>query len=370
MKLKKFVSTIIIISLLCFIFAGCGTKAENENNHENGDLKITDTLGRDVTIPEGSDKFVCIGPGCLRLYCYVGDTSKLVGIEDIEKDTSGRPYIMANDDLITLPIIGLGGPNNAPDAEKLLEVVPDVIFSMYNSDVSSVNELQEKTGIPVVALSYGNTEVFDNDVDLSIQLIGKVTDNQKRADEVIDYFNELEADLNNRTKDIDNSKKPTVYLGAQSMRGAHGIESTSGNYSLFNAIGARNVVDEANIDQYIMLDKEALLDMDPDIIIIDAGGLSLVLDDYNKNKSFYEGLNAVKNNKLYLQLPYNHYYTNIDIALADAYYIGSVLYPEQFSDINPEKKFDEITQKLLGKELYKDIAKEYFGGYQQINLDK
>lgn len=64
---------------------------------------------------------------------------------------------------------------------------------------------------------------------------------------------------------------------------------------------------------------------------------------------------------MYSQLPYNNYSTNIDIAVADAYYLGKVVYPDQFKDIDQEKKADEIFQKLLGKPLYSRMAKDFVG---------
>ena len=79
-------------------------------------------------------------------------------------------------------------------------------------------------------------------------------------------------------------------------------------------------------------------------------------------------INAVKNGKVYLQMPYNYYSTNIDVALADAYFIGTVLYPEKFSDIVIEEKFDEITEKMLGAAVYAEFIEAYFGGYQQVAL--
>ena len=43
-----------------------------------GETTVTDMVGRQVKIDPGSYKrVVCIGAGALRLYCYVGDVSKL-----------------------------------------------------------------------------------------------------------------------------------------------------------------------------------------------------------------------------------------------------------------------------------------------------
>jgi iron complex transport system substrate-binding protein len=341
------------------------------SNAADKTLAVTDLLGRTVTVPANPHKFVAVGPGCLRLYCYVGDVSKIVGVEQMEvtNGASGRPYAMANPDLLKLPLIGPGGPGNAPDPEKILGVNPDVIFTLYNSDTASVDELQSKTHIPAVSLSYGNTEVFDPAVNKSLELIGKITGKEQRAAEIIQFFSKCQTDLNNRTKDIASKDKPRVYLGAQSFRGNHGIESTSGIYSLFSAVNVRNAAAEVGITtSNILLDKEKLLDMNPDIIFLDAGGLALVQKDYQSNPQFYHGLSAFKNGKVYLQLPYNFYYTNIDVALCDAYYIGTIVFPDKFKDVDIVLKSNEIFKQMLGKDLYAEVAKENFGGFQQLSF--
>jgi len=52
--------------------------------------------------------------------------------------------------------------------------------------------------------------------------------------------------------------------------------------------------------------------------------------------------------------------------IADAYYIGKVLYPEQFSDVDPEKKADEIFTMFVGKPVYTDL-KGPLGGFRKID---
>lgn len=365
--MKKYALTLLVLLITAaLMLAGCGNNDSITNN--SNEMTVTDLLGRTVTIPVDAEKFIAIGAGCLRLYCYVGDVSKIVGVEQIEvtNGTIGRPYIKANEELLDLPIVGPGGPNNAPDPEKILELAPDVIFTLYNSDAASVDELQNKTQIPVIALSYGDTEVFDPQLTRSIEIIGEVTGEEERVAEVIAFFNECQEDLASRTADIAEQDKPRVYLGGQSMRGTHGIESTSGSFSLFMATNVFNVVDEAGIHEYVMLDKEKLLEMDPDIIFIDAGALANVQEDYNSNPLFYEALKAFESGQVYMLLPYNYYYANIDIALCDAYYIGSIVYPEKFKDVDVVAKSNEIFKKLLGKELYNEVAGEYYGGFQQL----
>lgn len=343
---------------------------ETSEKETAGEFEVTDMKGRTVTIPSDAERFVCIGPGCLRLYCYVADENELAGVEEVEVSwgDDGRTYRMAMENIEQYDIIGPGGPGNAPDAERLFAADADVIFSCYSMESAEIDELQNKIMTPIVALNYGNASLFAEEVNQSLTLIGKITGNEKRAEEVIQYFEDAKEDLKARSANVE--VRPSIYLGCQSHRGSHGIESTTGDYPLFDVLGAENVVANAGIHEYIMLDKEKILEMDPDIMIIDAGGLELLKEDYAANPDFYQSLSAVKNEKLYLQMPFNYYSTNIDIALADAYYIGTVLYPEQFADIDPEEKFNEITKEMLGIEAYDRIGKAYYGGYQKVKLEK
>jgi iron complex transport system substrate-binding protein len=93
-----------------------------------------------------------------------------------------------------------------------------------------------------------------------------------------------------------------------------------------------------------------------------------VQEDYKKNPQFYQSLRAVKKGQVYSLMPYNYYTTNIDTAIADAYFAGKVIFPEQFKDIDPAKKADEIYQFLLGKPLYEQMAKDY-GGFRKLDLE-
>ena len=51
--------------------------------------------------------------------------------------------------------------------------------------------------------------------------------------------------------------------------------------------------------------------------------------------------------------------------MIDAYYIGQIVYPEQFKDINIEEKAAEIYTKLLGKNVY-DKMKADFGPFEPL----
>ena len=364
--------TILIVTVG---FCGCmENTAENKaqlTNEDTGKIKIVDAIGREVEVPKEVNKIICSGPGCLRLIIYLNATDKVVGIEGFEKKKgTGRPYIIAHPELLDLPVIGNGGPaeiGKGPNLEQVLKVQPDVIFITYVTK-EKADEIQQKTGIPVVVLSYGKLATFDNeDIFNSLRIAGKILGKEDRAEDVIKFIKDCENDLKNRTKDIPDEGKPTVYVGGIGFKGTHGIDSTQCKYPPFEAVNAKNVADELGKEGHVFVNKEQILKWNPDVIFIDEAGLKLVIEDYNKNREFYNSLKAFKNGNVYGLLPYNFYTTNIGTALADAYYIGKVLYPERFTDINPEEKADEIYTFLVGKPVYEEMKKQ-FGGFKKLEF--
>jgi iron complex transport system substrate-binding protein len=366
---SRFFDFLVLLVLALLVLSGCNAASQSGGDQIN----VTDLVGREVSIPDTVESVVAIGPGALRMVVYAGNLEDVVGVEQMDADSStGKPYLLANADLAKLPIIGQGGPNNAPDPEKILTVAPDVIFSTYATEASAADELQAKTGIPVVVISYGGsgfgtTAIFDQTVQDSLQLVGQICGTMEKAQAVVNAIQQAQQDLDGRTKGIAEADKPTVYVGGLGSKGTHGIESTQGQYALLDVIHARNVVDETGESGSIMIDKEKLLDWDPDFIFIDQGGYAAVVEDYQKNPTFYEALSAVQNGQVYAQLPYNYYNTNLGTAIADAYYLGKILYPAAFADIDPAQKADEIYTALLGQPAYDQMAAA-FGGFGPLTL--
>lgn len=331
---------------------------------------MTDLLGRKVEVPENPKKILCIGPGALRLITYLGAQNRVIAVEEIEKThPEGRPYTLANPFFARLPIFARGGPpgKNPINEEIILSLSPQVIFVTY-MERDAVERLQTRLKIPIVVLSYGALTTFEDELLFqSLLLAGKILNKTERARELIDFIKGVKQDIKKRIKGIPAEKKPSVYVGGLGYKGAHGIDSTMAKFPTFLLLEAKNAVDSIKIEGWIAIDKEKLLEWDPDLIFIDEGGLKLVLEDVEKNPSFYRSLKAVRENRVYGLLPFNYYTTNIEIALANAYFVGKIIYPEKFKDIDPERKADEIFRFFVGKALYRKMKEDY-GGYVQLKL--
>ncbi len=310
-----------------------------------GERTITDGAGREVTIPEKVERIVCVGVGSLRYTCYMQSADLVVGVEDCEVESViSRLYNFVNIDVFRdKPIIG---GNGKPNAEAIIAADPQVIILSASAGLDA-EDLQGKTGIPVVVIPGSDTTLDDKAYE-TIRILGELYGKQDRAQALTQYLKDLEKDLKDRTSAIADADKPSVYVGGVSYKGHHGFEGTEAGYGPLALIGANNLADTTGQIGAFNIDVEQVLSWDPDVIFLDFNGMALINADYQENPDFYNSLSAVQNGKVYSQISFRSNATNLETALADAYYAASVLYPEAFSDVDLDAKISEIYTMLLG----------------------
>lgn len=319
---------------------------------------ITDMLGRKVEVPDTINSIIGIRPGAVRLLTYMQAVTYIKGIEEVEK-RSLKPYNMAYPELSSLPIIG---PMHGGDAELISAQKPDVIISTYIS-ITEANELQSKTGIPVIALQYGDLEKNKTMFYNSLTVIGDIIGKTQRADSVIAFFEQIINDLHTRTNQIDKKDKHDVYIGGVSSRGAHGITSTDNAYEPFIFVNANNIAQTLKGQNHsINIDIEQLIKWNPDIVFLDCAGLEIIKQEIHDNPEIYHSLKAFSDSLVYQIQPHNWYTTNFGTVLVNSYFVGKTIYPQQFSDIDLEQTADSIYTVLLGSNVFNSMI-DYYGGY-------
>ena len=232
--MKKVISLLLAVLLCLGLFAGCGT----DHTVSNGTRTITDSLGRQVEVPEKVESIVCVGVGALRYSCYVGAADLVIGVEDYEvKPGMTRLYNYVNfKKFKDLPVIGTNGQ---PYTEEIINIAPDVIVMSKFASVEA-DDLQDKTGTPVVVVP-GSDTTLDDAAYETIRILGELYGMQTRAAELTDYLKGIQKDLNDRTVSIPDSQKPSVYVGGVSFKGHHGFEGTEAFYGPFALINAKNL---------------------------------------------------------------------------------------------------------------------------------
>ena len=358
--MKKVIALILTV-VTCFgLLAGCGAgegKAQNTRT-------ITDGAGRQVEVSEKVESIICVGVGALRYTCYVGAQDLVCAVEDCEKEpVISRLYNYVNiEKFRELPVIGTNGN---PFPEEIIKAAPDVIVMSAYASVEA-DDLQAKTDTPVVVVP-GSDTTLDAAAYETIRILGELTGMETRANELTQYLQGIQKDLDDRTKDIPESEKPSVYVGGVSFKGHHGFEGTEAGYGPFALIHAKNLADTTGQTGAFNIDLEQVLSWDPEILFVDFNGMALINEDYAKNPDYYNALTAVQEGKVYSQISFRSNASNLETALADAYYAACVMYPEQFRDVDPVAKAEEIFETLLGVNPY-DNLKEAGYEFRPIKL--
>lgn len=368
--MKRICSLFLAGLLLLLPLSACSAPAQSgEVSGSSGDNQtrtVVDMLGREVEVPADIKRIVCTGSNALRMVSYLQVTDLLVGVEetDLAYETSTkRDYAHVYYDMFqNLPVIGKGG-GTAYTAypEEVLAADPDVILTCYVQEAAE--QLQSETGIPVVSIRSASANFIDQDWQDALRLTADLLGKEERCQKLLDYIEDCKADLQARSASVPEKDKPTVYTGAVTFSGSHGFAGTYANFGPFLAVNARNVADETEEDAFFEVDLEQVLMWDPDIIFLDPGNLSLVEEEYDSNPDFFHALTAVQQGQVYTMPSFNNYSTNTTYCLIDAYFTGTVLYPEQFADVDLEEKGNEILTEFLGKAYFDEMEADglYYG---------
>ncbi|NMB78986.1 MAG: ABC transporter substrate-binding protein [Methanomicrobiales archaeon] len=360
----------LILVAVFLTSAGCMSAASHAPPQESASQRtITDSSGRMVTIPTEVTKTICASGGtCVRYLTYMNSARTLVAVEHGERLnlTTGdsRAYVWANPGFALIPSTG-SSRGVSINLEQVITLNPEIILTMgtitnQSADgLSSADTMQAKTGIPVITLASGSfqDETSKTELYASWRLMGRILNKEDRAEKLIAYCDATIADLEKRTRDIPESQQRSAYIGGLSHGGAHGFMSTQSEYMPFIWNHVRNAAAGSGI-QNADFSKEGLLYADPDVIFIDAGtlGVTTGIGGFEEIKSpVYADMKAVKSGNVYATLPYTGRSTNLETQLVDAYYIGKIMYPDRFSDIDPKVKADEIYTMFVGVPVFEKL---------------
>lgn len=359
--------------LLTIIFGICIFACVNSNEitKKKETRFITDMNNRVVEIPVKINKVVAHRSGALRMVCYLEAAELIIGIEANERRRN-VPYLYAYPELKKLPLIGSG---NFADPELILLLQPDVIICTYLNK-GEADELQTKSGIPVVCLDYGDFNEKKENFYTSLRLLGEVLDKSDRAKFLINYIETEFEQIKAKCRKKNSNTK--VYVGGIAFRGSHGINSTEPKYAPFRYTNAKNVAkpltNNPNLSpsklNNIIIDKEQIIEWNPDKIFIDVSGYTLSKPDFEKQSILGKLLPAVQKDEIYFLLPHIWNTINYENILINTIFIAKVLYPELYKDIDFVTEANKIYQIFLGKPLYKDLQKLYGLGCQKITEDE
>ena len=233
-------------------------------------MELTDAYGNTVTVEAEPETIVSVSPVLTEIIYALGEGDKLVG----RTDYCDYPTEVSS--------VASVGAIDSPDTEKIVDIDPDLILASSIFSEDSYKALTD-LGYTVVILRdeasmNGTYELIDSVSDV----IGASEEGNELIDKMSKEIEKIEAQ---------DDKDVTVYycMGY----GEYG-EFTAGDGTFIDDIietaGAKNAADDVEGWTYSL---EALIDADPDYILIPAWGY----DDFIKTEP-YSDLTAVKEGKV------------------------------------------------------------------------
>ncbi len=245
--------------------------------------------------------------------------------------------------------------------EKVISLNPDLImladwqFKGLGADVDRL----EQAGIPVIVVDY-NAQTLARHVK-STHIIGVITGQQERAAKIADDYTKNMTMITERLAKA-NLPKPRIYteFGAA---GVNEIGYTFGK-NMWGAIATMAGGDNISapyVEWWGKLNPEQILASDPQIIVITGyetgNGDDAMLMGQGAEESVaqarlagfkqrvgWSSLSAVQNNRLFAAY-HGACRTILDGAMVQFY--AKALYPELFSDLNPEAAYKDFYKKYL-----------------------
>ncbi len=283
--------TICYCLLLSFssAFTSCRQSVPNSTKSSSS-VNVTDFRGVEITLPNPAKRIVCLIESALSGIYMLQAENQIIGISSGVYNESTFAQYAVLDERIKNKTLPAPGNWDFVNIESIVALRPDLVI-IWASQTESIESI-EKHGIPV----YGVFLKSVNDVYKEIHDFGILTGRSQRADSLTNYtrneINQLRSTIN-----IEEIEKKNIYF-----MWTQGLLETAGTTSTVNELielaGAKNSCTTSQ--EHVVINKERLLDWNPDIIVMWYNPLKSPEDIAKLSE--IQHINAIKFNQVY-ELP-------------------------------------------------------------------
>ncbi len=280
------VAVIVLIASAAFVYIYYQDQASNE---EIAALQnLVDDHGYKTSLAAYPDRIVSLAPSCTEILFAIGAGDKVVGVTDY----CDYPYDFAA--WIAAGNMTSVGDFTNPNMEVIYSLDPDLIFASGGVQTESVDTLRER-GYKVIVLDPTSVDgILKN-----IELVGNATGKRDEAKKLV---NDLTSRINAVWEKVANATKPKVYYEVYyEVTSSWTIGAQAWQTELIEKAGGTNIFGDQQMDYY-QYQAEALIDRNPDVIILPASGMGTGEQaslDAVKSRPGWGTTNAVKNNRIY-----------------------------------------------------------------------
>lgn len=299
---------IVILAALCMIAAAIFTLWPKEKEvSQPTELTVTDSTGREVSIPAHPKRVVCLNASNLDLFVAAGGADAVVGkptsqalSEEVQAATASAEEV---------------GIIHQPDMEKILSLQPDLVIGTNVPFHTDLEGTLGEAGVPIYIRALDDVPSLYE----ALRFYGSLTGSEQRAEDTVAALQEKMTAVEQQVKGKTPPKSLLVFGAPDSFNMGTGKCFTGG---LINMLGGGNIADAAEEDgAYAPLSMEFVARENPDVIFIIVHGPTETLEskmrrDLQENPAWAD-VSAVKKGRVYV-LPYDLFAVNPGIRAADA----------------------------------------------------
>lgn len=364
---------VLLIIILTFNFVGCAQSlnkstmsqettsavdsqtTENTNSPTQDNTSVTepvkevkeviDANGRSVTVPEKIDR--------IAITCNGGTTHEATIFGSGDKIVA-QPSMKKFPQLLTMypgfnSVVDPGSFDNV-NIEEIIKANPDITLVGISSEKG--NKLIEDAGFPTYTMLIGwaGIDTLKNE----FTQVGTLLGNEDKANELIKYWNDKMAYVNDLVSKVPESEKKTVLYTNATLSSVHG-KNVWGD-SFITAAGGINAA--AEIEDSKKASVEEIMGWNPDFIIIQKNGTAL--EDL-KNDARISAMDAIKKGNVY-QVPIGAFWWDRPSPESPLgfMWLATLLYPEYTKDIDLKKETKEFFKEFYNYDLSDEEYDSFF----------
>ncbi|MFH1135520.1 MAG: ABC transporter substrate-binding protein [Pseudomonadota bacterium] len=330
-------------------------------NGSAAEIVVQDAYGQAVTVKTPVGRIVSLDQMIAENAQVLGLGAKVVGVDQKTADrTIIHPEISRQANV---------GSSDEPDIERIVSLQPGLVAGIQYFDETLIKKMESAKLRPLAMIFHGDIQ---NSLGYS-KLLGYLAGSPASANEYIEWMSGILDGIHNKISTIPYEERTKVIYLYPRKNGALGSGGNScPTIRALQYLGANTMTDNTRDSKGAMMDAASYFEIDPEVVI-QKNPAAIVMEDFDtalgygfkdpaaargvldavKTRPGFGGLDAVKNNKVFL----------LDVNVVShsnclgAIYMAKALYPELLKDVDPYAIHQEYVDRFLKLSKF-DIKKD------------
>jgi len=373
--MKKKIIAVLLTVAMVFTTVGCAGNTAAQAEPESTTHTITDLLGREVVIPNEINKIAAIAGPTYEMVFMLGSADQVAMVKSGHTDS----YPLAN---LTNPKLSetagiAANPSSTVNVEDYLAQGIDLVVYYDNEieikkfdsvDMAAIVATKNTGLMDTLEQAKGQTiDEFVGTLTTPLRILSEALNTEEARSEYEAWAKDCDEKLKmvyERTKDIPESERPTVYWGNTWGEEIRSTYSLKNRYYETYLAGGILLGPEENTN-FPEVTAEQLFTWDPDIILVDNHGDSpdLVMASMYRENSKWATLSAVQNKELH-RIPAGVFFLDKgSTTTLLVMWMATLIHPELFSDIDMIEEIKYYYKEFYEFELTDEQAQRVIDGW-------